>query len=83
MAVKIDDDTYDIAVACLSASFISESPISLQNCYLLINCFVERQFENEKCIVVTNYWCDEETFNERYYFVDKDIPGKFAIILPK
>lgn len=85
MAVKIDDDTYNLAVACLDASFISVSPTSLKDCYLIINTFDYKIFEGDavgQYLVVRNVWCSEDIFNEKYYFVEKELPGELSEVLP-
>lgn len=82
MAVKIDDDTYNLAVACLDSGFINVSPTSLKDCYLIINCFESLHVESKNYLIVTNYWTSEESFLVKYYFVEKELPGELSEVLP-
>jgi len=70
LAVKIDEDSYNIAVACLSAGFINVPKEKAIGSYLVINEPTFKLLESgENIIVISNSWTSEVDFHEHYIFI--------------
>ncbi len=85
MAVKITEDNYPIAVACLAAGFATYPVKEVVGCYLVINELGVDTFKHEgdrPFLVVGNSWMTEKLFNETYQFVeDMNDPKEFGEII--
>lgn len=82
MAVKITEETYPIAVACLAGGFAKFAFSKVEGRYLVIN---ELQIKIPKkddrpILIVGNGWMEEDYFKKNYTFVEKETPNKFASV---
>jgi len=82
LAVKIDDDSYHIAVACLPPGFINVPKSRAVGAYLVINEPTLQILENGKeLLVIANSWQSAEDFIEHYSFTSELVgDGQFSPI---
>ena len=71
MAIRITEDTYSIAVACLPPTFAQIGKDLVFGTYLVINALDTTVDENEQQVKLslTNFWSTEELFLVEYDFV--------------
>lgn len=75
MAIQINENTYPIAVACLSSSFARQPMSTVMNCYLVINELGVKSslpFTGAKDFTLSNTFYTPDDFNDRYEIVDEN-----------
>lgn len=81
MAVKITEETYPIAVACLAAGFATIPKKKIMGNYLVINKMEARRFKGEgerPWLVMSNSHMSEKLFHTTYQFVGVEEPNVFT-----
>jgi hypothetical protein len=79
MAVKITEETYPIAVACLAAGFATIPKKKVMGNYLVINKMEARTFKSQgerPWLVMSNSHMSEKLFRANYRFVIVGEPHK-------
>ncbi len=75
MAIKITEDNYPVAVACLAAGFAALPLKKVLGGYLVINKLEVKNFSKEGTrpyLVIGNSWMTEKMFNLSYEFVENE-----------
>jgi len=83
MSVKITDEMYPIAIACLPAGFACLAKDDVYGSYLVINKPVAHYDPNrgrEPYLTFENTWCSKEDFEREYQWVTPARKNQFAEI---
>lgn len=86
MAVKITEEIWPVATACLAGGFVKIPFERVEGCYLVINeTYPERFIEMglSPIITIQNCWLPAELFHETYTFVEKEEENKFVAVRVK
>ena len=81
MAMRITEDTYPIAVACLPAVVATMPVKNVVGKYLVINDLSTRHTKDGAArfsLEVGNSWMPKRVFKDNFAFVKKELPGRFA-----
>lgn len=82
MAVKITEETYPIAIACLPAGFALYPLSEVLGCYLIINKLQIKHFGKKapSILQLDNIWLQERFFRKSWKFKDKERLDRFSEI---